>query len=311
MAARFCPQCGQEISSVAKFCPHCGMNLVAGATAVGPPATRMDAAARGTRRLLLPLTVVVLVVLAVAVAVLANRLHQDSLLSSRTLPMPSAMPLTNTPTAPIPAAAPLTNAPSTPAPAAPPLTNAPSNGPGQLPPDVAAYVKFLQGIEERRVALSNDTSGAMAMLSTAHQMQDEQQEAQQEENTDPDAPSGSNPPTAAAGTSKISSGFTDYNAKWQTLVADFRSQSPPPACADLANHYYNFLIGYAKVISQLQVAVLNGNIGAAMSAQSAQSQINDQALQADASLAQLCAHYNAPKPFSIQPDGASSSLLGQ
>jgi hypothetical protein len=190
MAARFCPQCGQEISSVAKFCPHCGMNLVAGATAVGPPATRMDAAARGTRRLLLPLTVVVLVVLAVAVAVLANRLHQDSLLSSRTLPMPSAMPLTNTPTAPIPAAAPLTNAPSTPAPAAPPLTNAPSNGPGQLPPDVAAYVKFLQGIEERRVALSNDTSGAMAMLSTAHQMQDEQQEAQQEENTDPDAPSG-------------------------------------------------------------------------------------------------------------------------
>ena len=156
----------------------------------------------------------------------------------------------------------------------------------------------MKGIEDRRVALSNDTSGAVAMLGVAHQMQSNQ--------SDPDQQS----QTAPNNVSKISSGFTDYNAKWQTLIGDFRTHTAPPDCTGLANGYWTFLTGYAKVISQLQVALLNGDIGAAMGAQGAQKQINAQALQADDALTQLCSRYNAPKPFSIQPDGASSSLLG-
>ncbi len=297
MAARFCPQCGREVSSAAKFCPHCGASLSpGGASARVSP---VETAARGTRRLLLPLALAAVLALTVAVVLLLRR-PATPLVVTRTVPLA------------VPAAMPVTNAPTVPAPAAPPVTNAPSTGPGQLPPDVAAYLKFLQGIETQRVALSNDTSGATAMLAQAHQMQAQQQAAQQQDASDPDAPGNGNPQQTQQGSvAKISGGFTDYNAKWQTLVADFRAQTPPPACADLANQYFNFLSGYAKVISQLQVALLNGDIGAAMSAQGAQAQINAQALQADGSLAQLCAHYNAPKPFSIQPDGASSSLLGQ
>lgn len=295
MAARFCSQCGRETSSAARFCPHCG--APAGSPA---PTTRVDAAAQGTRRVLLPLAIAVLVVLAVAVAVLANRLHQESLLASRPQPLPMAPPLTNAPVQPL-AAPPLTNAPTQPIAPAAPLTNAPSTGPGQLPPDVAAYLQFLKGIEERRVALSNDTSGATAMLSIAHQMQ-----ANQSDQSDSTQQS----QTAANGTAQISQGFSAYNQKWQTLVAQFRSRTPPPACTMLASEYWKFLGGYAQVLSQLQVALLNGNLGAAMSAQGAQAQINQQALQADGALSQLCQRYNAPKPFNIQPDGSSSSLLG-
>ena len=85
MAARFCPQCGHEQSSAAKFCTHCGAALTPGAAAPppAPAVTRVDAAARSTRRLLVPLGVLVLTVLIVSVAVLANKLRQESLLTSR------------------------------------------------------------------------------------------------------------------------------------------------------------------------------------------------------------------------------------
>ena len=300
MAAHFCPQCGHEQSSAAKFCTHCGASLTPGVALPAAAVTRVDAAARGTRRLLVPLVIAALVVLTVAVAVLGYRVSHPLISAASNTPL-AAPPLTNAPSN-VPSAPPLTNAPTQPLPAAPPLTNTATTGPGQLPPDVTAYLKFLKEIEDRRIALSNDTSGATAMLDTAHQMQANQ--------SDPDQQS----QTAPNNVNKISQGFTDYNTKWQTLVGDFRNQSAPPACTGLANQYWLFLTGYAKVISQLQVALLNGDIGAAMGAQGAQGaqkQIDTQALQADDALSQLCARYNAPKPFSIQPDGASSSLLGQ
>ena len=104
------------------------------------------------------------------------------------------------------------------------------------------------------------------MLGVAHQMQSNQ--------SDPDQQS----QTAPNNVNKISSGFTDYNAKWQSLIGDFRTHAPPPDCVGLANGYWTFLTGYAKVISQLQVALLNGDIGTAIGAQGAQKQINAQAL---------------------------------
>lgn len=295
MPARFCPQCGRELSAAAKFCPHCGAALTPGVGGVA--VTHMDVAATNTRRLMLPLMIAVILALLVAVTVLGYKAAHPLTNAVAYVP-PAAAPLTNAPSS-LPAAPPLTNAPTTPPPAAAPLTNAPTKGPGQLPPDVAAYLQFLKGIEDRRIALSNDTSGATAMLGVARQMQANQ--------SDPDDQS----QTAQGNVNKISSGFTDYNTKWQTLVGDFRSTPAPAPCTGLANQYFTFLTGYAKVISQLQVALLNGDLGAAMSAQGAQRQINADALQADDQLSQLCARYNAPKPFSIQPDGASSSLLGQ
>ena len=160
----------------------------------GARRTRVDAAAQNTRRLLVPLVVAVVVVLTSPWPSWATGSHTRSPDAASGTP-PAAPPLTNA-SSNVPAAPPLTNAAPQPAPPAAPLTNAPTTGPGHLPPDVAAYVQFLKGIEDRRVALSNDTSGAVAMLGVAHQMQSNQ--------SDPDQQS----QTAPNNVGKISNGFT-------------------------------------------------------------------------------------------------------
>lgn len=258
----------------------------------------MDMAASGTRRLLWPAVIVALVVLLIAFSVLAAK-YRESLLAAKSQTLAPAPSVLAAPSQPPPAAPPLLSAPSRPTPPAPALTNAPSVTPPGMPADVAAYLKFLQGIEERRVALNNDASGATAMLNQARGMQGDQ--------GDPEAHNENAPGNVA----KISGGYGDYSVKWQTLTRDFRAVVPPQPCALLANQYLQFLTGYAATISQLQVALQNGDLGAAMGVQGAQKKLNADAVKADDALAQLCQRYSAPKPFTIQPDGGGgSSLLG-
>ena len=125
MAARFCPQCGHEQSSAAKFCTHCGAALTPGAAAPppAPAVTRVDAAARGTRRLLLPLG--------------CRRPDRPGRrragqhcagVAAAPPATPAAPPLTNAAAEYIPPAPPLTNAADQYVPPAPPLTNAPTPG---------------------------------------------------------------------------------------------------------------------------------------------------------------------------------------
>lgn len=274
MAARFCSQCGREIASTARFCPGCGASQSA---VEGGPKVET---ANGTRRFLVPAMLAALAVLVIAVAVLASK---------------QGRPVTSAPAAP-PAPA-LLNAPTQTV-AAPAVTGAPSRPAPTLPPDVAAYLKFLQGIEERRVALSSDTSGAAAMMQTAQQMQGGQ--------ADPEQHNASTPNNVG----KLNQGYSDYTAKWNTLAGDFRAVGAPPACSALANAYFTFLSGYVATISKLQAALLNGDMTAAMGAQGAQQQINADAVAADGQLGQLCGGYGVAKPFSIQPEGGSSPLTG-
>ena len=323
MAAKFCPQCGQEVSPNARFCANCaapiGSPAPANATQRIPrpsamgTATAVAAPPDTVRRVLLPALAIAFLCLIIAVGVMAAKLRQDSLLQAQSQTpvaappilnadsghVRTAPPLINAPSGTTVTAPPLTNAPSHPAPPAPPLTNAPTVSLPGMPADVAAYLKFLQGIEARRVALANDTTGTVAMLQSARSMQGDQ--------GDPEAHNQNVPTTV----SKIGNGYAEYSAKWNQLTSDFRAYPTiPEPCARLANLYYLFLTGYAKTVSALQVAVLNGDLGQAMGAQGEQKQLNTSAVNADDELGRLCSHYNSPKPFSIQPDGSSSSLMG-
>lgn len=289
MAARFCPQCGREVASTAQFCPGCGASL----TGTPPGGSKVEAATDSTRRFLVPAMLTALVVLIIAVVLLASKRGRPVTSAPTTAPSPAIL---NAPTN-APAAPAVTSAPTAP-PSGPPVTGAPARPAPTLPPDVAAYLKFLQGIEQRRVALSNDTSGAAAMMQTAHQMQGDQ--------SDPDAHNTATPGNVG----KLSQGYSDYTAKWNALAADFRAVRPPSACSALANAYLTYLSAYVATISKLQAALLNGDVGAAMGAQGAQQQINADAVAADGQLGQLCAGYGVPKPFSIQPEGGSSPLTG-
>lgn len=296
MAARYCSQCGREMASTAQFCPACG----APANPSGREVTGVVAATNATRKALIPAMVAALVVLVIVVAILMGHRH-PAVVATQPVPPPVAPSVIAAPPAAPPVAPPVTSAPSQPAPKAPAVTSAPSKTPPALPPEDARYLAFLQQIDQRRIALDNDTSGATQMLAQAHLMQ-----GQEMNQADPDQHNSS----VAGNVGKLSSGFSDYVTKWNMLARDFRAVNPPPDCSLIANSYYKFLTGYAATISKLQVALLNGDIGAAMGAQGAQQQINADAMAADQHLSDLCTHYGVPKPFSIQVEGASSPLTG-
>ena len=198
-------------------------------------------------------------------------------------------------------APPLTNAPAQPPVTAPAVTNAPDKPAATLPPDVAAYLTFLQGIEQKRVAMNNDVSGATAMLGVAQGMQTQGADAA----ADPDqSSSGGSQDAAKQSTQKLSQGYTDYAVKWQALVREFRSQPPPPACSQLASRYLLFLSDYTTVISKMQVALLNhdsSGLPDLSAVTQVQAQVNTDGAQADTALGDLCSRYGVSKPFVIAP----------
>jgi len=328
MAARFCPECGQEVSSAARFCPNCAARLDGSAPVMPMAPSRVPRPPLGSataappvplpRRLLVPGLVAALAVLAIALA-LAHFRPQPNVLASATPPPAAAPALTGGPTA-APAAAPaLTNAPTAPPARAPALTNAPTAPAPALPPDVAAYLAFLQQIEQRRVAMNNDTAGASAMLALAQGMggmgggggmpdvsNDPEGENEAKQQAAKEA-------AAKANTQRISQGYTDYALKWQGLVRDFRATPPPAACAPLAGHYLTFLGDYTTIISKMQVALLNhdsSSLPDLSAVAQVQGQVNTDGGAANSELGSLCGHYGVPPPFVIAPEGGSPSLLG-
>ena len=334
MAARFCPECGQEVSSAARFCPNCAARLDGADSNVGvgapprvprpplvgtPNVTQMDVAAQKSRKLLVPGMIAALVVLAVAVAVLARPRSQPSMLVSAAPPPVAAPAVTNAPTTPPPVAPPLTNAPAQPPATAPAVTNAPTAPAPALPPDVAAYLSFLQQIEQRRVVMNNDVSGAMPMMAMVQGMGGLSggmpDLSNDPEGTDEAKQEAAKQEAAKQNMQKVSQGYSDYALKWQGLIRDFRATPPPPACVILAARYQTFIGDYTTMITKTQVLLLNNHDQSSMSdltalLSTAQPQINADGKAADDELGNLCGHYGVPKPFTIAPEGASPSLLG-
>ncbi len=339
MAARFCPECGQEISSAARFCPNCAARLD-GSAPTGPPRVPRPPitsvagveAVPLARRLLVPGLVAALVVLATALAFAHFRPQSNMLVSAApaSAPMPALTnaptgpptggpALTNAPTAPPGSAPALTNAPTAPPTRGPGLTNAPTAPASALPPDVAAYLAFLQQIEQRRVAMNNDTSGATAMLAAAQGMGGlgggggMPDVSNDPEGADEAKQQASKEAAAKQSTQKISQGYTEYALKWQGLVRDFRATPAPAACAPLAGRYLTFLGDYTTIISKMQVALLNhdsSGLPDLSAVAQVQGQVNTDGGAADAEIGSLCGHYGVPKPFIIAPEGGSPSLLG-
>ena len=145
------------------------------------------------------------------------------------------------------------------------------------------------------MALKNDASQAVVMLSTAQGLQGATEENQQQE-----------------GMSNVNGGYTDYGAKWGDLMKAFQAQTPPHECDVLANAYFRLLVDYSNFISQIQVGLQDKDLGKLMSLQgTAQQQVNTDATNSDTALAQVCTQYDLPKTFAIQPDsGGGGSILG-
>ena len=310
MAAKFCSQCGHEVSSIAKFCPNCAAPLTANGAAPKSSVTThpLDTATRKSRSLLLPAAFAAVVVLAIAVAVLASSRKQAALLVTQPPAAIVAPAVTNAPTQAPLTAPPLTNAPTQAPLTAPAVTNTPDKPAPTLPPEVASYLSFLQGIEQKRVALNNDVSGATAMLGIAQGMQ-----AAPAGDTENDGSGTNGQDAAKQSTQKLSQGYSEYAVKWQALIREFRSTPAPPACTLLANRYLTFLSDYTTVITKMQVALLNhdsSGLPDLSAVASVQATVSADGTQADGALTDLSARYSVAKPFVISPEGAAPSLLG-
>jgi hypothetical protein len=318
MPARFCQQCGNEVSSTARFCPNCAAPLNGASPPPGPAgltAHPLDTATRRSRSLLLPAAIVAVVVLAIALAVLAAKSRQQASLLVSPTPVAVAAPaVTNAPVLPPTVAPPLTNAPTAPPMTGPGVTNAPDKPTPTLPPDVAAYLSFLQGIEEKRIAQNNDLTSGMALMPIVNGLSGTQGADTEGDPSDPS--DGQN--SQKAGFNQTNHGLGNIDLKFQMLVREFRSKPPPPSCTLLANKYLLFLGDYSTLISKMQVMIMkhvddpNDQSGPSEAAALSQAvpQINTDGTQADSALTDLCAHYGVPKPFVIAPEGAAPSLLG-
>lgn len=316
MPARFCPHCRHEVGSTARFCPNCAVSLSddlsATPVAYPPPGqsyqplpqaavSPLGSAVERSKTMIMVVLGLAVIALIICVFVLTSHPHGGVLSSTTAAPPPATPPLVAAPTTPATGAPPLVAAPATTVPGGPPVISANSLPTGSLPADVYSYLKFVEGIEKRRLALNSDLDSAASMLTVAHQMQGSSQ--------NPDLDQGTT--DSQNGVSKLSKGFGDYSTKWQALIRDYDAVPPPDPCQPMAMQYHKFLSEYSDTISKLQVSLLNGDVAGAMQMEDAQKTITVDGIQADTDLTALCNSYNAPKPFNIQPEDSSPTLITQ
>jgi hypothetical protein len=244
----------------------------------------LDVVAGKSKNLLVPMLVAGLLILLI---VLGFFVHEYSVLRAVSEHANSTPILAAQPAAP---ATPVVASNGTP-PAAPPVTAQAGTPPGQLPAQDLAYVNFLQTIETRRQSLQNNLMPAMGMMVAANGLKS-MDDADEEKKP----------------TQQINNGFGQYTQQWQALSHDFEAQSVPPDCRQLGNAYYNLLADYTGMILKIQVAMQNGDMGTLMGLQqTAEPTINQDCVNADGALGTLCNHYNATKPFQIQPESSTTS----
>jgi hypothetical protein len=178
--ARRCPRCQGEYPEGARFCPSCAQALTS--DALEYPMSALELAVSRVRGLLIPALVFTVAVLGIAVMVLASKLERVTRQAYVAAKTASTL-------------APLSS------------SDAPAISPA-FPDDVATYLRFLQQIEQNRVALVRRKAALYA----------------------PPSPNASGEPPPP-----------DPAAAWLTLVRDFHTQPIPEACNPLAAEYNGLL----------------------------------------------------------------------
>jgi hypothetical protein len=167
--------------------------------------------------------------------------------------------------------------------------------------DIAGYVNFLQGIEQRRTVLRQSFGDAVSgLISSAAAQSPAGPGGQPAANPSSQSPVGvtsaASPPAAGAQVNMIA-----YQQAWLDLVRDFNSQQTPKGCEILSNNYYRVLQDYVTLLDQLNTGPHTQDAISIEQSQS-QSKIETDALAADQSLQQLCASSGVAKSFGIAPD---------
>ncbi len=291
MASRICPKCGQEAAGTAKFCSQCSASLIGEpsvSTRIEPAGkTSLEVAAAKSKVLLISALSLTVVVLAAVAIYSLNRF--SSVVRASPPVLATAPPVVQAP-APVQVAPSVVQSPA-PAQSAPPVTQAPTTPAVTPPAAVVAYLSFIQQMENNRNALeAAQVAAVLPLLATANGLKTDTDESQKTNGVD-----------------QINQAMTANLAKWQGLIKQFQAQTPPAGCQDLGNDYYKLLEDYTDLSSQIQVALENGDTAKVMSLQSAQSIVDQDALEADNALSDVCTKFNAKKDFVISGEGGGNA----
>ncbi len=231
------------------------------------------------------------VILSVAIAVLAVELHHAGAMA---MAQPCVSSPGLSPDAPVGAGeahlpsaeslSPTIHPAPAPAPAPVPVPVTTSEIP---PPEVVSYLKFMQGMDEKRVQLQ-----AAAKMSTP---------AGQTAEASIPASTGDAPPSSPAPTGGVTTPTppatqaNEVTAQWQSLITEFRSQSPPTECSLLAAGYLTFLI----------------DSEASQQTPSSSSNPASDAVKVESELSKVCSTTHAVKTFIISYPGTPAAPVQQ
>lgn len=230
--ARFCAECGSSMTPTGLSTPPPSSGSPGFGspprdssmkTGVPPlaPTMRTEPQPDSSQRTIIGVLIGAVVLLSIMVAVLAVTLRHANMASAQPcVPQPSLAPVApaGEGEAHLPTASTITQPPATPTmpdqsstTTAPASTTAPaasaaatSTVPAQTPADVAAYLKYLQAVDLKRIALLNGTT----------------------------------PPSDGSSTPDQNG---DQASDWQSIIADFQTHTAPDSCSAFASEYLIFL----------------------------------------------------------------------
>jgi hypothetical protein len=297
MASRICPKCGQEAPHTARFCPQCAAPFFSETTQTAPPTGSYQTAyqlppRKNNTALFVGSGIAAVLILGAAAFAFVKA---SGLMHAAEVVAPPAAPIIQAPQQQV-SAPPIVQAPNNNI-AAPPIMQAANPQQPGPPQAILNYLEFVKQVEQQRTSLEAEEAAAiLPLLGTAQGLKTDMDDDNSRQN----------------GISQINQGMTSNLQKWQALIKEFNSVTPPTGCEELGNDYYKLLQDYTDLSSQIQVALANGDVAKVMGLQSAQTTVDLDASNADGAVTSICTKYNVKKTFVITTGSGSSgtSLLG-
>jgi hypothetical protein len=181
----------------------------------------------------------------------------------------------------------------------------------QMPPDVYAWLKHLEQIEQRKNQLHGDQVAEMKLFMTTLQVKGAaiglmDMYAQENDHADDQSPD-----------RYVQGKLADLRPQWQQLVTDFRSFPPPEECRPIAADFDRALSevpGMVGDINEVLNAVMTDPTSALQKVQkmrnTSRNEIGRYFQRSDQKVAEVCKKYRVNKWFNIVTDIDSGGMLG-
>ena len=291
-----CPNCGGELPADAKFCLSCGAPTDVTSVREATPAqlsAKEEKKSRAQSGLVVVAGGLILVAIIALIFAFLFRKPGPQVIRSEIAPVKPGPAVTGAPVGPVNPGPGVTQTQT------PPRIQLPNKPPP--PPEVVEYLKFVKGVEERRIAmrdaqaeylLKKYVSGNIGKLLADMIGQLAEPEGQVEESQG------------------AMEDLKAVAAAWENLIRLFDSRQSPPQCRVLAGAYRTALAQYCNAMAKLFAAAVQGDIAAAQRVSSVQDDLDKYLSASEQELGRVCKEYGIEKDFAITPDKGGGTVVG-